>query len=53
MNIWNAFEVPTLEDQQDLPQIESLRQLRIAESELGLSPTTFNLDHPRLSELIR
>ena len=53
MNIWDAFEVPTLEDQRNLPQIESLHKLRIAESELGLNPTTFNLDHPRLSELIR
>ena len=53
MNIWDAFEVPTLEDQRNLPQIESLHKLGIAESELGLNPTTFNLDHPRLSELIR
>lgn len=53
MSIWAAFEVPTLEDRQNLPRIDDLQKLRIAETALGLNPTVFNLDHPRLSEIIR
>lgn len=53
MNIWDAFEIPTFEDRQNLPQADELRRLRIDESELGLDPTAFCLAHPRLRELIR
>lgn len=53
MNIWSAFEIPTPEDRQNLPQADVLDSLHINESELGLDPTTFCIAHPKLSELIR
>ena len=53
MNIWDGFEMPTLDDRQNLPHADNLSNLRIDESELGLDPTSFCLAHPRLRELIR
>lgn len=53
MNIWNAFEIPTVEDQKNLPQIDQINNLRIADSELGPDSSVFNLTLPRLSEIIR
>ena len=53
MNIWDGFEIPTLDDRKNLPQADILSRLRIDESELGLDPTSFCLAHPKLRELIR
>ena len=53
MNIWDTFEIPSIEEQHNLPQAENLRDLRINEAELGLAPDSFCLAHPRLHELIR
>ena len=53
MNIWTSFEIPTFEDQLNLPQKEAIQQLRIEDSELGLSADEFCLDHPKLKEMIR
>lgn len=53
MNVWDAFEVPTIDERTNLPMIEQISKLYIDGTELGLSPSEFCLDHPRLEELIQ